>query len=103
MQNSCITVSAIHYNWVFDNVILADELFTKALPSLKTGLLVNNDLHEKLISSLDLPITFDKRFKVTSVPFCIPDFNLLSGELDNFTLCYVELFYIDIILKETKI
>ena len=26
-----------------------------------------------------------KRFKVTLVPFFIPDFNLLSCELDNFT------------------
>ena len=33
-----------------------------------------------------------------------PDFNLLSCELDNFTLkFYIESFYIDIILKQNKI
>ena len=40
----------------------------------------------KLTSSLELPSTFDERFKGTSVPLFIPDFNLLSFELDNFTL-----------------
>ena len=40
---------------------------------------------QKLYSSLELPITFDERFKVTSVPFFIPDFNLLSCEWGNFT------------------
>ena len=30
-------------------------------------------------------IIFDERYKVTSVPFCIPDFNLLSCEFDNVT------------------
>ena len=54
-------------------------------------MLFNNDLCGKLASSLELPITFAERCKVTSVPFCIPDFNLLSCELDNFT------FYTDII------
>ena len=28
---------------------------------------------------------FDERFKVTLLPFFIPDFNLLSYELGNFT------------------
>ena len=32
-----------------------------------------------------MQITFDERFKLTSVPFSIPDFNFLSFELDNFT------------------
>ena len=32
----------------------------------------------------ELPITFDEGFKVTSAPFFIPDFNLLSFELDHF-------------------
>ena len=31
-----------------------------------------------------LPVTFDERFKVFSKPFFIPDFKLLSCELDNF-------------------
>ena len=42
----------------------------------------------KLITSLELPVTFDKfdeRFRVISVPFFIPDFSLLSYQLDNFT------------------
>ena len=47
--------------------------------------LVNNNFCEKLVSSLELPIKLDERFKVTSVPFFMSDFNLLSYELDNFT------------------
>ena len=62
----------------YDNFILADELFTKALRSLQTFELVNYNLCETLILSLEFPITFDERFKVTSVAFFIPDFNLLS-------------------------
>ena len=31
--------------------------------------LVNNNLCGNIVSSLKLPITFDKRFKVISVPF----------------------------------
>ena len=50
-----------------------------------TCVLVNNNLCEKLVSSLELPTTFDERFKVTLVPFFIPEFTLLSCELDNFT------------------
>ena len=34
--------------------------------------------------SLIIRITFDERFKVTSVPFFTPDFNLMSCELDKF-------------------
>ena len=51
-----------------------------------------------------LLIKFGERFKVTSVPFFIANFNLLSCGLDNFTLkCYVESFYISILLKRNKI
>ena len=57
----------------FDNFILAEELFVKALRRLKTCVLVNNKLREKLYSTLELPDKFDERFKVTSVPFFIPD------------------------------
>ena len=53
------------------------------LQSLKTCVLVNNNLCGKLYSSLELPVIFDERFKVTSVPFFIPDFNLLNCKLDN--------------------
>ena len=63
-------------NWVFDNFILTDEPFAKSF---------NKNLCGKLFSSLESPITFEEIFKVTSVPFFIPDFNLLSYKLDNFT------------------
>ena len=52
------------------------------------------------LSLLESLVTFDERYKITSVPFFTPDFNLLSCELDNFT--FKELFYIDIILKQNK-
>ena len=38
-----------------------------------------------MFSSLESPTIFDKRFKVTLVPFFIADFNLLVCELDKFT------------------
>ena len=54
----------------------------------------------KLVSLVESLTAFDKSFKVTSVPFFIPDFHLVSCELDNFTFkCYIESFYTDIILK----
>ena len=43
----------------------------------KTCVLINNNLSGKFNSSLELPVTFDKRLKVTSVPFSIPDFNFV--------------------------
>ena len=58
----------------FDIFLLVDELFAKASPRHKTSLSVNNYLCEKLISSFESPITFNERFKVSSVPFFIPDF-----------------------------
>ena len=70
--------------WVFDNFSLNDELFAKALQSLETCVSVNKNLCGKLVSWLESPITFDERFKVTSVPFFILDFDLLSWELDKF-------------------
>ena len=62
-------------NWFFKNFILADEPFAKTLRIFETCVSVNNNLCGKLVSSLELPIKFDERFKVTSVPFLIPDFN----------------------------
>ena len=47
-------------------LILADELFAKALQVLEICLLVNNNLCGKLVSSLESPTIFDKRFKVTA-------------------------------------
>ena len=70
--------------WIFDNFILAKELFAKALRSLETCVLVNNNLCGKLFSLSESLTTFDERFKVTLVLFFIGDFNLLSCELDNF-------------------
>ena len=40
---------------------------------------------KKLVSLLESSITLDELLKVTSAPFFIPDFNLMSYELDNFT------------------
>ena len=72
-------------NWVFLNdFILPEELFAKALSSLETCVLVNNNLYRKLFSLLELPTRFDEIFRVTSAPFFSPDFNLLNCELDNF-------------------
>ena len=71
---------------VFDNfVILAEGLLTKALRSFETCVLVKNNPCGKLFSSLESPTTFDEIFEVNSVPFFIPDFHLLSCELDDFT------------------
>ena len=68
----------------------------KLLRNRKTYVLVNNNLGGKLFSSLESPTTFDKNFKVTLVPFFIPDFNYLVGN-------YAVLRFSDIILKEYKI
>ena len=71
----------ILFNWVFDNFILADELFAKVLRSLETHVLINNNLYGKLVSSLESPTTFDERFKVTFVPVFtdISDFTGIPG------------------------
>ena len=58
----------------------------KVLRILKACVLVNYKLYQKSVSLLELSITFDERFKVPSAPFFIPDFNLLSCKLNNFTL-----------------
>ena len=54
---------------VFDNFILAEKLFLKAILSFETCVLLNN---------LESATAFDESFKVTSVPYFIPDFNILS-------------------------
>ena len=71
-------------NWVFENFILADEASAKALRIFETCVSLHNNLCGKLVSSVELPIKFDERCKVNSVPFFIPDFNLLRCELDSF-------------------
>ena len=40
-------------NWVFDNFILVDELFAKALRNLETYVSVNNKLCRNLVWSLN--------------------------------------------------
>ena len=58
-------------NWVFKNFILADQPFAKALSVFETYVSFNNNLCGKLVSSLELPIKTDERFKFTSVPFLL--------------------------------
>ena len=47
---------------------LTDELFAKTLQSFETFVLGSNNLCRKLISSLELPITFDERLKLLPHP-----------------------------------
>ena len=68
------------------NFILAEEIFAKALRSSETCVLVNNNLCRKLFSSSESQAAFDEIFKNTTVPFFIPDFDLLGCTLDNFTI-----------------
>ena len=70
-------------NWVFNNFILDEELFAKALRSQETCVLVNNNSWGKLFSSLESPTACHEILKVFSVPFFIQNFNLVSYELDN--------------------
>ena len=70
-------------NRVFHNYISAEKLFAKALRSFETCVLVNNNLCRKLFLSLELTTGFEI-FKVTSITFFIPYFNLSSCKLDNF-------------------
>ena len=64
-------ISLIHIKGTNFNFTLAVELFTKVLESLATCLSVNDKLCQKLASPLESPITFDTRFKVTSVPYLL--------------------------------
>ena len=52
----------ILWNWVYDNFILIEELFVKALQSIETWVLVNNNLCGKFFSLLESPTTFDERY-----------------------------------------
>ena len=79
-------------NWVFENFTLGDEPFAKILQILEACVLVNDNLRGTLVSSLEMPTTFDEKFKVTSVPFFIPDINLL-----RLLKCYTDQSYINII------
>ena len=56
-----ILIVLFYTTWVFDNFILAEELFAKALWSFETCALVKNNLYSKLFSSLESPTTFDDK------------------------------------------
>ena len=56
-------------NWVFDNFILADKLFAKALSSLETWVLANNNLWGKLFALLESPTTFEEILSYVSTIF----------------------------------
>ena len=83
------------HNRVYNNFILANEPFAKALRRLETCVLVNNNLCGKLLSSLKPSATFNESFKVTAAPFFVLDFNWLSCELDNFRfkMLYLVILY----------
>ena len=70
-------------NWVLENFIWVDKPLTKTLRSLQTFVSVNNSLYGKLVSSLESPVTFYERFEANSVPYLIPEFNLLSREFNS--------------------
>ena len=81
-------------NWVFDNFILADELFAKVLRIFETCALVSNNWWGKSTSLS--PIIFDDNINTTPASFFIADLNLLSCEFDNFKfklLYYVILYW----------
>ena len=61
------------------------QQFYKALKLTNDNFCITNNLRGKLTSSLELPILFDVRFKVTTVTVFIFGFNLLSCESNNFT------------------
>ena len=72
-------------SWVFQSFILTDRPFSRDWQIFETCVLVNNNLWGKLVSSLDSQTAFEERFRVTSVPSSINDYNLLSCKLNNFT------------------
>ena len=85
-------------NWVFENFVLDDEPFAKSLQIFQTYVLVDKNLRGKLVSSLEFLVTFDERFQFTSISFLIPDFNLLSCELDNVAINVLYLVTLILIL-----
>ena len=65
-------------NWAFEDFILADEPFAKVLQIFETRVLVNNNWSGKVVSSLEFPIKFAERFKLTSVTFFYSRFELIK-------------------------
>ena len=76
-------------NWVFGNLISADEWFVKDLRRFETSLLVNNNSWGKFVPLS--PIILDNNLKTTSVSFFIADLNLIALHLNY---CIVS-FYTD--------
>ena len=70
----------ISSNWVFNNFILTEEPFTKALWSLKTCILANNNLCGKLVSPLESLTIFDESFKLLQYHFL---FQILIYQIVN--------------------
>ena len=71
-SGSCITKPpdcTVLDSWVFENFTSTDEPFAKPLRILKACVSINYNSYGKLVSSLESPIFFGERFKVTSVPF----------------------------------
>ena len=56
-------------NWVFNNFILADKPFAKALWSYETCVLINNNFCGKLFSSLESETTFEEIWSYFSTIF----------------------------------
>ena len=68
---------------VFNDFILTDNFFKKALEWLETCSSLNKHLSGKSVSLV--LIIFDDSFKNTSVAFFVADLNLSSLKSDNFT------------------
>ena len=64
----------------FNNFMLAKELFANVLQSFETCVKVMCETYVETYSHHKRHLM--NSFKVTSVPFFIPDFNLLSCKLD---------------------
>ena len=64
-------------SWIFNNITLADEFFTKLLQDFEVYLSVSNNLCGKLVLSLESSIMFVDSFRATSVAFFIINFSLL--------------------------
>ena len=74
-------------NWVFDNFILADERFEKALKSLETCVLVNNSLCGKLFSSVESLIIFDESWNYCTYALLYQFFEYHQFAYYLFQLC----------------
>ena len=66
-------------------MIVLYQLMNHLRKLLETCVLVNNNSCGKLFSSLESRATFNERLKVTLALSFIPDFNLLSCDLDILT------------------